>query len=82
MNVPEVLQYATVVRYTCSNAGVAKLKNEIADILRAILSPTKLAEAKTLCRLKLFEAALIAASNHLYDFLRQSAAAKLGRVLN
>ncbi len=79
MTVPEVLSYAQVIRYNSkSEAGFAKLKAELIDMLSAALSPNKLGEARTLCRLKHYNAGLIAASNHLFEVLRQCAVAELG----
>jgi TIR domain len=79
MTVPEVLSYAQVVRYNSkSEAGVEKLKVELIDMLSAVLSPNKLGEARTLCRLKHYDAALIAASNHLFEVLRQCGVTELG----
>ena len=77
--VPEILSYAQVVHYNSTKeTGITRFRADLTDILSAFLSPTKLGEAQILCRLKHYDAAMIAASNYLFDLLRDCAVATLG----
>ena len=78
IELPEVLSYGDVLRFRQSRKALDKLGKDLALVVGATLEGDRLMEAEKLLRLGFPEPAVIAAANHLYDFLRNHAVSHFG----
>jgi hypothetical protein len=78
IELPEALSYGDVLNLRQSRKALDKLGRNLELIVSAALVGDRLMEAERLLRLGFPESAVIAAANHLYDFLRNHAVSHFG----